>query len=213
MNDMKHEHGQFYKSHRTARLLAGFGLAGLALLVTGCTSSKITVPERTAIEQLLLSTATDNALRGISIPQVAGERVYLVETYVDSYDRAYVLGSIRALLSENGALLQESRESADIIVEARVGALGVDSSGSLLGIPSLPLPIPAVGTVETPEVALYAVKKEDSVGKIALLGYRAEDGSNVFSTEPLSGKAHFYQYEFLLFLKINFTDIPERDDY
>lgn len=193
-------------------LKATFLLSGLAFAFSGCTSSKISVPERTGIEQLLLSTATDNALKGISIPQVAGERVFLVETYVDSYDSAYVIGSIRALLSENGALLQQSRDTADVIVEARVGALGIDSSKSLLGIPSLPMPIPAVGSVETPEVALYASKKEDSVSKIALLGYR-NDGTNVFSTEPLSGKSHFHQYEFLLFLKINFTDIPERDDY
>lgn len=209
---MKNQH-QRTRAYGTLKGLRAAALFfGLAIAFSGCTSSKISVPERTGIEQLLLSTATDNALKGISIPQVAGERVFLVETYVDSYDSAYVIGSIRALLSENGALLQETREAADVIVEARVGALGVDSSKSLLGIPSLPMPIPAVGTVETPEVALYAVKKEDSVSKIALLGYR-NDGSNVFSTEPLSGKSHFHQYEFLLFLKINFTDIPERDDY
>ena len=196
-----------------SRWLSGaFILSGLAFLLLGCTASKISVPERTGIEQLLLSTAADNALKGISIPQVTGERVFLVETYVDSYDRAYVIGSIRALLSENGALLQETRETADIIVEARVGALGVDSSNSLLGIPSLPIPIPAVGTVETPQLALYAAKKEDSVSKIALLGYR-NDGSNVFSTEPLSGQSHFHQYEILLLVKINFTDIPEREGF
>lgn len=210
---MKQRYRILLNKRQTRTFLSMAFATAAAVLLSGCTSSKISVPERTAIEQLLLSAATDKALTGISIPQVAGERVYLVEDYVESYDSAYVLGSIRALLSENGGLLQQSRETADIIVEARVGALGVDSSKSLLGLPSLPLPIPAVGTVETPEVALYAAKKKDSVGKIALLGYRAEDGSNVFSTEPLSGKAHFYQYEFLLFLKINFTNIPERDGF
>lgn len=210
---MKQRHGNSPDKRGKRPLAATALVAAAAMLITGCSSSKISVPERTGIEQLLLSEATDRALTGISIPQVAGERVYLVEDYVESYDSAYVLGSVRALLSENGGLLQPSRGTADIIVEARVGALGVDSSESLLGLPSLPLPIPAVGTVETPEVALYAAKKKDSVGKIALLGYRADDGSNVFSTEPLSGKAHFHQYEFLLFLKINFTNIPERDGY
>lgn len=193
------------------RLLLPGLILGFALL-TGCTSSEISVPSRSALEQLLLSTATDNALKGLEIPQVAGEKVYLEDEYVESYDEDYVVGSIRALLSENGALLTQERDEADVIVEARVGALGMDSAESLVGIPSLPLPIPSVGTIETPEAALYASKKKDSVAKIALLGYR-KDGTGLFSTEPISGKAYFHQYEFLLLLHINFTDIPERDDY
>ncbi|NBD39318.1 MAG: hypothetical protein GVY10_12190, partial [Verrucomicrobia bacterium] len=170
------------------RLLPPGLILGFALL-TGCTSSEISVPSRSALEQLLLSTATDNALKGLEIPQVAGEKVYLEDAYVESYDEDYVVGSIRALLSENGALLTDDRDDADVIVEARVGALGMDSAESLLGIPSLPLPIPSVGTIETPEAALYASKKKDSVAKIALLGYR-KDGTGLFSTEPISGKAY-----------------------
>lgn len=201
----------FYFPFRGRRLLLHGAALGLVLF-TGCTSSEITVPSRSAIEQLLLSTAADNALKGVELPQLAGEKVFLEEKYIESYDEPYVIGSIRALLSENGALLQPSREEADLIVEARVGALGVDSADSLVGIPSLPLPIPAVGTVETPQAALYASRKKDSVAKIALLGYR-KDGTGVFSTEPISGKAKFHEYELLLMLNINFTDIPEREDY
>ncbi len=180
--------------------------------MVGCTTSHITVPARAGIEQLLLSTAADNALKGVEIPQVAGEKVFLVETYVESYDKPYVIGSIRALLSENGALLQHNLDDADVIIEARVGGLGMDASESLVGMPSLPIPIPSVGSIETPELALYGTKKKDSIAKIALLGYH-KDGSNLFSTEPLSGKAYFHQYNFLLLLNVNYTDIPEREGY
>jgi len=184
----------------------------LALLFAGCTASKISLPERTAIEQLLLSTAVDNALTGVSLPQLEGERVYLVEHYIESYDEPYVAGSIRALLSENGALLAESTEEADIIVEARIGALGIDSAESLVGIPSIALPVPSVGTIQTPEAALYASNKKDAVAKLALLAYR-KDGSNVFSTEPFARKSYFHQYRLLLLINLNFTDIPERERY
>jgi hypothetical protein len=188
-------------------------LALAALLgISGCTTSDISVPARSGIEQLLLSTAADNALKGVKIPQIAGEKVYLVTTYIESYDKPYVIGSIRALLSENGALIQQTVDDADIIVEARVGALGMDASESLVGMPSLPIPIPSVGSVQTPELALYGTKKKDSVSKIALLGYY-KDGSNLFSTEPLAGTAYFHQYKFLLMVNVNFTDIPEREGF
>lgn len=171
-----------------------------------------THPPRTSIEQLLLSTAVDNALKGVELSEVEGEAVYVDARTLEAYDVEYVLGSIRALLSENGALLQDDRESADIIVEARSGGLGMDVSGSLVGIPAIPLIVPGAGGIEFPEIALFSTNKQDSVSKIALAGYY-DDGSNAFSTEPLVGKAYFHQYKFLLLLRLNFSDIPERRRY
>ncbi len=185
--------------------------AGIIFL-SGCTSSMHTHPPRTAIEQLLLSTAVDNSLRGVEIPQVSGERVYVDAGLLESYDRGYVIGSVRALLSENGALLQATPETADMIVEVRSGALGMDIANSLVGIPAIPILIPGAGSTEFPELVLYSSNKQNSVSKIALLGYR-NDGENVFSTEPLVGSSHFNSYKFLLLLQINFTDIPERENY
>ncbi|MCC5840417.1 MAG: hypothetical protein JJT96_09840 [Opitutales bacterium] len=191
------------------RLAALAGAATAVILQSGCTASSQTQPPRTAIEQLLLSTAVDNALKGVQLPEVAGERVYVDSSMLEAYDRGYVVGSIRALLSENGALLQGSRDNATMIVEARSGGLGIDVSDSLLGIPSIPIIIPGAGTSEFPELVLYASNKQASVSKIGLLGYYV-DGTNAFSTEPLVGTSYFNQYRFLLLLQINFTDIPER---
>lgn len=180
-----------------------------ALFNMGCTASVHTQPPRTAIEQLLLSTAVDNALKGVKLPEVAGERVFVDDSYLEAYDRGYVIASIRALLSENGALLQNNRDDADMIVEARSGGLGTDVSESLVGIPSIPIIIPGAGTSEFPELVLYASHKQATVSKIGLLGYY-KDGTNAFSTEPLVGTSRFDQYRFLLLLQLNFTDIPER---
>jgi len=154
----------------------------------------------------------DNSLRGVRIPQVEGERVFVDDSLLEAYDRGYVVGSVRALLNENGALLQSDRDKADMIVEARSGALGMDVADSLVGIPAIPIIIPGAGTSEFPEVVLFSSNKQSSVSKIALLGYYA-DGANAFSTESLSGTAYFNRYKFLLLLKLNFTDIPERERY
>ncbi len=155
---------------------------------------------------MLLSTAVDNALKGVELPEVEGETVFLDTGTLEAYDLGYVTGSIRALLSENGALLQSDRESAEMVVEARSGGLGIDVSGTLVGIPAIPLP--KADGKGIPEVALYASNRQDSLSKLALVGYY-HDGSNAFSTEPLVGKAHVHQYKLLFLIRLNFTDIPE----
>lgn len=191
-----------------------FVLLLLAMMVgfTGCTSAEVTTPDRSAFEQLLLSTAIDNALMDVVLAEVQGRKVYVDGRYLESYDEGYLLGSIRALLSRNGALLQNSRFEADVVVEARSGALGVDQSESLVGIPSLPIILPLVGGFETPDIALYASEKEDAVAKIALLAYE-RDGAHLFSRDNLIGKSHLHQYKILLLLNINFTDVPAREGY
>lgn len=197
-------------SHLRLVILAVF--SAVLILLSGCTSSSQSHPSRTAIEQLLLSTAVDNALKGVQLPEVSGQRVFVDASLLESYDRAYVVGSIRALLNENGALLQASADDADMIVEARSGGLGIDVSNSLFGIPTIPIIIPGAGTSEFPEVVLYSSNKQATVSKIGLLGYY-KDGTNAFSTQPLVGTSKFDQYKFLLVLQINFTDIPERKGF
>ena len=193
----------------TLRLL----LSGAAIFVfAGCTATDVSNQPRTAMEQLLFSTATDNALEAVDIPEVRDETVFVDGRYLDAYDEQYMLGSIRSLLSRNGALLQYNREDADIIVEPRSGALGIDESESLLGLPSVPIVLPAVGTFETPDLSLYKSTKEDSVAKIGLLAYR-QDGSHLFSRDDLVGKSHLHQYKVLLLINVNFTNIPARKDY
>lgn len=187
-------------------------LSSSAILFSGCSTALQTYPPRTSTEQLLLSTAVDESLEGVELPEVEGETVYVDSGMLGSYDVGYVLGSVRALLSENGALLQPEREMADMIVEVRSGALGMDVSDALVGIPPIPLFIPGSGGAELPEVTLYSSNKQDSVSKIALLGYYA-DGQGAFSTDALVGKAYFHRYKFLLLLRVNFTDIPERRRY
>jgi len=187
-------------------------LSTMAVFLSGCKSPKVTEPSRSGIEQLLLSDAVDDALERQDIPYVEGRKVFLSNAFLKSYDAEYVLGSIRAKLSENGAHLVEARGDADVIVEARSGAIGIDSSSTLFGIPSIPLVIPAAGSIKLPDLALYKSAKADSIAKIALLAYEA-DGAPIFSSESYVGSSGFHQYTFLFLLDVNITDIPERKRY
>ena len=192
-------------------ILHCLGLALLGLLLTGCQSLKVSEPKRTATEQLLLSTAADRGLQGVDLAPLRGKKVFLEEQYFRSYDQEYILGAIRELISTNGAFLVRKIDEAEIVVEARSGGLGIDSRTSLFGIPEIPIPIPMVGTIATPEIALYKAELHDSTGKFALLAYDNNAGAYVHSTGPLAGKAYFNHYKLLGFFHWRRTDIPELD--
>lgn len=188
-------------------------LTAAGICLSSCKSPSISEPKRTGIEQLLLSQAVDEAVLAQEVPQVNGKKLYVSEEYLESYDSRYVAGTIRALLSENGGHIVNNRENADIIVEARSGALGIDSSSTFIGLPSIPIIIPTAGTISLPNLALYDAERADSVTKLSLLAYEADGGAPVFSSEPYTGQSHFHKYTVLFLLTVNFTDIPERKRY
>ena len=191
----------------SARLFCGAAL----LAQTGCHQLTVSEPKRTATEQLLLSTAADRALQDVNLAPLRGKKVFLEEEYFKSYDQQYILGAIRELISKNGAFLARKIGEADIIVEARSGGLGIDSRSTLFGIPAIPFPIPMVGTIATPEVALYKSELHDSTGKFVLLAYDNQTGGYVHSTGSLAGKSYFNHYKILGFFHWRSTDIPELD--
>jgi hypothetical protein len=180
------------------------------LLIAGCTSSKTTTTARTATEQLLLSTATDRALKDGGLEVFAGRKVFVDVTYFDSYDSKYVEGTIRDALSRAGTLLADNATNCDVIVEARSGALAIDESDTLFGIPSMTLPIPLAGSAKTPEIAFYKSVRQRSVAKFALVAYVRASRAHVFSSGPLDGKS-FDKHSRFLFIAWTRTDVPEKE--
>jgi hypothetical protein len=178
-------------------------------LSSSCTTVKTTDPARAATEQLLLSTATDHALQSSDLTVFANQKVFLDTTYFDSYDPKYAIGTIRDALSRAGAILEDNAAASDIIVEARSGALSIDSSDSLFGIPSLGLPIPLAGTIQTPELAFYKSHQQNSFAKIALLAFGKQSRAHIYSSGPLDGISYDKHYNFLFISWVR-SDLPEK---
>lgn len=180
-----------------------------ALFFSGCASTDITNPKRSATEQLLLSTSADRALATTDLTPFAGKKIFLDTTYFDSYDSKYAEGEIRDAFSRAGALLVADAKSADVIVEPRSGGLSIDYMESLIGVPHLAIPIPLTGTFEMPEIAFYKTEKQFSYAKIALLAYASQSRAHIYSSGQLLGKA-YNNYHKILFISWVFTDIPEK---
>ncbi len=180
----------------------------LAVLLSGCYTAKVSEPPRTALEQVLLSRASDLAMQGVDLSWLNGKKIFVEEKYFDSYDKGYVISLIRQHLSQAGARLVSTNQNADVIVEIRSGGLGMNTSEMLFGIPTLTVPVPFSGPLQTPELAIYKSQKADSIGKFALFAYVRESGEFVQSVGPVSGYAHFYLYK-ILGIAWKKTDVPQ----
>ncbi len=197
---------RFAKRSLATRGLANCGgIAAVAALavVAGCSDARQSSPPRTATEQLLVSKAGDRAAEEIVLKIPAGAKVFVDPTKFQGadgkdFDGLYLMGAIRDRVLRNGANLINDKDKADVIVEARAGALSVDEEKFLIGIPAFEFPIPLAGPIKTPELALFKQAEQQGVAKIGVLAYDAKDGKMIDSVGPAYGYSYRKQWVVLL---------------
>ena len=158
--------------------------------VVGCTAVRETQPERTATEQLIMSSAVVDAACQIQADAVAGKKVMVDVTYLKTVDVEFTQGELRDRLLQLGAQLVTDRVQAEVIVEARSGGLGIDESKTNIGIPSIPIPVPSVGTFQTPSAYIYKYERQEGKSAIAITGYESTTGKLLFSVRSLGKALH-----------------------
>ncbi len=146
-----------------------FLLAALAATV-GCTSTSTTNTARSAKEQMLISNAVDQSLNKVDFTPFTNRTVFLDDKYIDGVDKNYVIASIRHRLMRAGAKVVKTADEAELIVEARTGAIGTHSADSFVGVPEITLP----GMMSLPEMRLLEKKNQKGIAKIGLVAYDAK---------------------------------------
>ena len=136
----------------------------VAMNLTACgTAWENTRPEVTGLEQILISTAADRAsnkfAESAENKPILDSR--LGKSFIDakSFEKfegrsSYALHSIRRYMIDAGVTLVDKVEEADTIIEIAVGALSIDNTGFLIGLPAMGVPIPFAGQLAMPEIAL-----------------------------------------------------------
>jgi hypothetical protein len=168
--------------HLTGRRTIIISILSLVMTFTssGCGTTVWTDTPRTATEQLLISTAIDEAVEGIDFAPFSHKEVFLDTTYLDdSVDHEYLKSCLRARMRSQGCVLRENASDAVYVVEARAGAVGTDRHESLIGIPATSVDIPTTqmgAPANIPEIALAKTTQQRGVAKIACFAYRRESG-------------------------------------
>ena len=147
----------------------------LAMLV-GCGTTRMSDSKRTATEQLLVSQAIDRAVMRIDVRPLAGRSVFLDASFMDDVDDSkYATSALRHQLMASGCLLAKDRDTAEVVVEARAGAIGTDRSSVLLGIPATSITVKGNET-STPELVLAKRAEQRGVAKLSVYAYERETG-------------------------------------
>jgi hypothetical protein len=127
----------------TSRLPFTFAALTMLLGMAGCASNK----SRMATEQLVVADAIDHAVSQLDFSPISGRKVFLDKQFmppsnpphkppVNGSNVEYVTSSLRQQLLAYNCMLQDKADDADVIVEARLGALAADSNEMTYGLPT-----------------------------------------------------------------------------
>lgn len=178
-------------------------IAVFLLLVVGgfgCGSTQ----QREATEQLLTSHAVDRSIAQLDFRALSGKTVYFDTTYIKHVkgtgfvNSEYIISSLRQQLVAARCLLQEKKDDAEYIVEARIGTLGTDRHEVTYGMPANNFLSAASSIVPNspplptlPELALAKRNEQLAAAKIAAFAYHRKSGEPVWQSgiAPIRSKA------------------------
>lgn len=165
--------------------------ATLVAAACGCGTTR----EHQATEQLVLSDAVDRSVSTIDFRPLSGEKVYLDTSYLRSVkgpsfvNADYVISSLRQQMIAAGCLLYDSANEADLIVEARMGALGADNHRVTYGLPENNTLQNAATLVPNgprlpvlPEIAFARRESREGAAKVAAFAYDRETRQPVWQS-------------------------------
>lgn len=195
-------------------------LATVGLTACG-TMWQVTKPERSALEQMLLSTASERAASRLTtnyqgqVVQNLGQS--LKKTFIEtknfkSYDEEYALHAIRRYFLDAGVELVDDAKQASTIVEVAAGALSVDTTSNLVGIPAMGVPIPLIGAISIPEIPLYKKEMSRGLAKFAISIRDVKTGRFKSKSFFTIGTAEFNTTTYLLFFDVvdNDLNLPQQ---
>jgi hypothetical protein len=157
----------------------------------GCGTTKSV----TATEQLLMSDAVDSTVSKMDFRPLSGYKIYLDTQYIAPAGKPipgipmqanlvtsdYVVSALRQQLTAAGCMLVDTKDNAEIICEARCGALGTDGHNVTYGLPASNFlssasmivpnspPIPII-----PELSVAKREVKSAAAKVAVFAYDRE---------------------------------------
>ena len=184
------------------RPVLGHRLTGLLIVTVVAATGCGTIKSRIATEQLLVSQAVDQSIDGIDFSPLADKTCFLDTRYLRNVvgigfvNADYIISSLRQRMVAARCLIQDTADSADYIVEPRVGVLGADAHEVNYGIPSSQ-PISSASSIigsggampVLPEVSLAKKEERRASVKIAIFAFHRETREPIWESRTVRGES------------------------
>ncbi len=180
-------------------------LVALALLIAGCSTTRVTQTARSGYEQRLLVRSLERAVSRLDLSRHAGKRVTL-DLYALTPDQAFAKEFVASLLDARGVEVISDAKKADLRLKIFATVLGVDRDEVLLGIPALVAPVVAV---PIPEIALFKWTRNRGHSEVEIFAYDPRTDRFVEATPAGVGRSKFDEYTILLVIHFSRDDLDE----
>ena len=167
-----------------------------ACALCGCTINK----SRMATEQLVVSDAVDRVVAQVDFSPLSGQKVFFDTKYLSGAklngnpNVEYLTSSLRQQMIAYDCRLTDKAEEADLVVEARVGALGNDGNEATYGIPGSAAVSAAAAfatgfpsPVGMPELSLGRRNHQWGAAKVGLFAYDRVSHQRVWQAGVATG--------------------------
>jgi len=195
------------KRYRSARnrsaVLATTSLCAVICLA-GCAMNP-TVTKRSSIEQRLLVRSLQQAVAGLDVRSLEGQRV-VVDFYALTEDQAFAKAFVIARLKSRGLDIVENAASADRHLEIFATGLGVDQGETLIGTPATFVPFVLV---PIPELALFKWTRHRGISELQSYIFDRDGHLLAQSAAPGFGRSRYDQYTVLILFRFSKDDLQE----
>jgi len=189
------------------RIAAAAATAVAVALATGCVTYKTTATARTAVEQALISQSAEATLDGMDLLPLAGRMFWIVSDDFEATDAKYTLSCLRRRLLEIGARAAASKDEAELLVYPAAANAAIDESSILIGLPAIPVVVPGVGAMTTPEMPLFRRVSQKGRNRMALFVENAWDGALAHSIAPVASERFYTSWTILFLFSYKTTDL------
>jgi hypothetical protein len=173
----------------------------------GCSSVRMTMTERSILEQQLMVHGLVRAMERIDLTQFYGKRVTLDVSGLAQEELDFTAEFLRVHLGKNGIRVVSDPKDAELNLKVLAPILAVDRSETLLGTPEftfLGIPVPAI--------VLYRKVISKSLAEIEMYVYDAAEERMTMALPCASGEAKYNRYTVLFIISWIDTDLEERKD-
>ncbi len=193
---------------RPVRHLAGLTLLLMATL-TGCVTPRITDTARSAIEQNLLATAAERAVKMMDFSEFKNKKATMdYSQLATQVDKEYIMAVFETHLGNNGVKVVTNADNAEIRIKLFCGIFAADDTKFEIGTPELPIPVPYTDlSFAIPALSLFQKINRSGYCRIGAAVYDAKTDDFLKSFTGINTKTEYNNWVLILFFPFTTTDL------